>query len=105
MSTVEVENLISSKLESKEVAVYGVEIPGQEGKAGMATLTSSNVDIKQLGEEIKNALPSYAKPLFIRLAAEFDHTGKRRSFRFLNILNKVCIFNLFSKKDPLNRKK
>ena len=28
VSTTEVENIISSKLDSKEVAVYGVEIPG-----------------------------------------------------------------------------
>jgi acyl-CoA synthetase (AMP-forming)/AMP-acid ligase II len=28
VSTIEVENIISSRLDSKEVAVYGVEIPG-----------------------------------------------------------------------------
>ena len=76
VSTIEVENVISSKLNSKEVAVYGVEIPGQEGKAGMATLTSTNVNIKELGEQIIKELPAYAKPLFIRLVTEFDHTGK-----------------------------
>jgi acyl-CoA synthetase (AMP-forming)/AMP-acid ligase II len=29
VSTIEVENIISSRLDSKEVAVYGVEIPGK----------------------------------------------------------------------------
>ena len=41
----------------------------------MATLTSLSVDIKKLGEHIKADLPSYAKPLFIRLVTEFEHTG------------------------------
>ena len=29
VSTIEVENIISSRIDSKEVAVYGVEIPGK----------------------------------------------------------------------------
>ena len=41
----------------------------------MATLTSLSVDMKKLGEHIKADLPSYAKPIFIRLVAEFEHTG------------------------------
>ena len=75
VSTVEVENAISIRVNSKEVTVYGVNVPGEEGKAGMATLASTNIDIKQLGEHIKADLPSYAKPLFIRLVTEFEHTG------------------------------
>ena len=75
VSTVEVENAISLRMNSKEVTVYGVDVPGQEGKAGMATLACTNVDIKQLGEHLKADLPSYAKPLFIRLVADFEHTG------------------------------
>ena len=67
VSTVEVENTISSRLNSKEVVVYGVEINGQEGRAGMASLMTLDVDIKQLGEHLKKDLPAYAKPLFLRL--------------------------------------
>ena len=80
VSTVEVENAISSRLGSQEVIVYGVEIPGEEGRAGMATLSSClNLDLVQLCEWIKTDLPSYAKPLFIRLASELDHTGKYKN--------------------------
>ncbi len=67
MSTVEVENIISSRLNSLEVIAYGVEIKGQEGRAGMATLMSLSVDVKKLGEELKKDLTSYARPLFLRL--------------------------------------
>jgi hypothetical protein len=80
VSTVEVENAISSRLGSQEVIVYGVEIPGEEGRAGMATLSCLNLDLVQLCEWIKTDLPSYAKPLFIRLASELDHTGKLKSY-------------------------
>ena len=66
VSTVEVENVISARINSKEVIVYGVEVQNQEGRAGMATLMTLDVDIKKLGEQLKADLPAYAKPLFIR---------------------------------------
>ena len=75
VSTIEVENALSARIDSKEVVVWGVEIPGQEGKAGMATLVTNDVDIKKLGEHIKADLPAYAKPLFIRITKEVEHTG------------------------------
>ena len=34
----------------------------------MATLMTLDVDIKKLGDNLKADLPTYAKPLFIRLA-------------------------------------
>jgi solute carrier family 27 fatty acid transporter 1/4 len=76
VSTFEVENILSARVNSKEVIVYGVEVPGQEGKAGMATIVDLDVDMAALGEHIKKDLTSYAKPLFIRLEAEVEHTGK-----------------------------
>ena len=38
MSTVEVESVISSVLEQVDSVVYGVDVPGLEGKAGMAAI-------------------------------------------------------------------
>ena len=76
VATVEVENVISDKLKSTEVSVVGVEIPGQEGKAGMAIIVDDSLDVKDLNNNIKNDLTSYAKPLFIRLVKEVEHTGK-----------------------------
>jgi fatty-acyl-CoA synthase len=47
--------------------VYGVTVPGHEGKAGMAALeTDENFDITGLKVHLA-ALPAYARPLFIRL--------------------------------------
>ena len=38
VSTVEVESVISSVLEQVDSVVYGVDVPGMEGKAGMAAI-------------------------------------------------------------------
>ena len=67
MSTVEIENVISKHLESTETIVYGVEIPGEEGKAGMAVITTEKkVDFKSLYAYLKACMPAYARPLFLR---------------------------------------
>lgn len=79
VSTVEVENIISSRLDFKEVVVYGVEINGQEGKAGMATIVSTQVDVDKLANELIKDLPAYARPLFLRLTENVDHTGSLKA--------------------------
>ena len=38
VSTTEVEAVLSGLLGQEQVAVYGVTVPGEEGKAGMATI-------------------------------------------------------------------
>lgn len=75
VATIEVENVISRRLDSSEVVVYGVQIPGQEGRAGMAALKTDNLSLDELSEHIKTDLPAYARPIFIRLANELEHTG------------------------------
>lgn len=75
VSTTEVENILSANLNSKEVVVYGVPIPGQEGKAGMATIACKDLDIKEFGRIVKKDLTTFSRPLFIRLTDDIDHTG------------------------------
>jgi len=56
--------------------VYGVEIPGTEGKAGMAAVTlSGDVDFESLHYELSSSLPAYAIPIFVRIQREPDTTG------------------------------
>ena len=60
----------------EEVNVYGVTIPGNDGKAGMASLvTESDIDLKQVYSQLKDTLPSYAMPLIIRVQKEIEITG------------------------------
>ncbi len=59
-----------------EASVYGVAVPGTEGSAGMATLVAdSALDFAALRQHLRRHLPSYARPLFLRLKARIDVTG------------------------------
>lgn len=98
VSTLEVEDSISKRLNSIEVACYGVEIPGQEGKAGMiAIITESDIDLASLEEDIKKDLPQYARPVFIRLTSSIEHTGSLKAVKKQLILDNFNI-NIFSDK-------
>jgi len=56
--------------------VYGVPIPGYDGKAGMASLVAdAGVDLDALYKHIENALPPYARPVFLRITSEAETTG------------------------------
>ncbi|XDV16896.1 hypothetical protein PO909_016409, partial [Leuciscus waleckii] len=76
VSTTEVEGVLSSLLNQTDVAVYGVSVPGVEGKAGMAAIAdvTNNFDCEALLKDMQNTLPSYARPVFLRLLPEVDKT-------------------------------
>ena len=76
VSTIEVENVMSSVLDSTEVVVFGVSVGGQEGRAGMAVVLSDRLDVDKLNDKLKEALPTYARPVFIRLVKDVERTGK-----------------------------
>lgn len=64
-----------------------LQIPNVEGKAGMAAIVDEQkqLNIALLQEGIKNSLPSYARPLFLRVIEHVPMTGtscKAISFLF-----------------------
>ncbi len=60
----------------KEANVYGVAIPGMDGRAGMAALvTGSGFDIAALAGALAGNLPGYARPVFVRLQPAMEITG------------------------------
>ncbi|KAM6288922.1 LOW QUALITY PROTEIN: long-chain fatty acid transport protein 1 [Aegotheles albertisi] len=77
VSTTEVEGTLSHILNQTDVAVYGVEVPGVEGKAGMAAIADpkAKVNPNVLYQELQKVLPSYARPVFLRLLPQVDTTG------------------------------
>ena len=81
VSTVEVESVISSVLEQVDSVVYGVDVPGMEGKAGMAAIVEdgSKFDLESFLTRLKAELPPYAIPLFLRLVNTIDITGQQRT--------------------------
>ena len=59
--------------------VYGVAVPGQDGRAGMAALLlaagTQRSTAARFYEHVDRTLPRYAAPLFVRLLPEMEVTG------------------------------
>lgn len=76
VSTNEVSEAVSVFPGVKEANVYGVAIPGTDGRAGMAAIVSDpGLDLVKLHQHITKELPDYARPIFIRLGNEMEVTG------------------------------
>jgi len=59
-----------------EANVYGVKVPGADGRAGMAALVAGDgFDIGSLAGAISGNLPPYAQPVFIRILPALEITG------------------------------
>jgi fatty-acyl-CoA synthase len=58
-----------------EVIVYGVAVPGADGRAGMALLAADGTpDLEEIARALE-ALPRYARPLFLRVRRSLDVTA------------------------------
>jgi fatty-acyl-CoA synthase len=76
VSTAEVAEVLDVVPGVKEANVYGVQVPGQDGRAGMAALVvDEKFDPAQLAERAARDLPAYARPVFLRLLPELEITG------------------------------
>ncbi|CAF0720046.1 unnamed protein product [Rotaria sordida] len=79
VSTIEVENILMTVLKKNDIVVFGVEVPGFDGKAGMAVMLddpSVSTDLSTVVSELKKqGLPPYARPCFIRLTKNIELTG------------------------------
>ncbi len=78
VSTTEVENALGAFPGVEDAVVYGVEIPGTNGRCGMAALRLADgvsLDTTELAAHLDRELPAYAVPLFLRLLAQVETTG------------------------------
>ncbi len=79
VSTNEVGEIINGFPQVRFSNVYGVTVPGADGRAGMAALTledgESALDLDRFSDYVKRELPSYARPVFLRVAREPTVTG------------------------------
>jgi fatty-acyl-CoA synthase len=56
--------------------VYGVAVPGNEGRAGMAAIVcEQGCDLPALRAHFESCLPDYARPLFLRLRRSIEVTA------------------------------
>jgi fatty-acyl-CoA synthase len=76
VAALEVANRIAEYPGVSNVVVYGVEIPGSEGKACMAAIVACDgFDLTAFRRHLAANLPDYASPLFLRFCAEIQTTG------------------------------
>jgi fatty-acyl-CoA synthase len=78
VSTQEVAEAIAAYPGLELVNVYGVAVPGQDGRAGAAALLLASGTAfagARFYEHVDRTLPRYAAPLFVRLLPEMEVTG------------------------------
>ena len=76
VSTTEVASALESCRGIIDVAVYGVTVPGTEGRAGMAAVVvGPDFDLTAFRSELAGKLPEYARPVFLRIVPALDVTG------------------------------
>ena len=67
VATSEVSEAITAFPGIKEANVYGVRVPGAEGRVGMAALVvDDELDLDGFGRHVTQQLAAYARPVFLR---------------------------------------
>lgn len=77
VATLEVQEQIRRCSSVEEVTVYGVQIPGTDGRAGMAALViaqGERFDPVSFAAHVDNTLPNYARPVFVRVLRRLETT-------------------------------
>jgi fatty-acyl-CoA synthase len=60
----------------RDANVYGVAIPGTDGRAGMATVVAGGeLDLAAFRAHLSDRLPSYAQPVFLRVRDDLEVTS------------------------------
>jgi fatty-acyl-CoA synthase len=76
VSTAEVLAVLATAPGVLEGVVYGVAVPGADGRAGMAALVvDAHFDLDEFRRQASKRLPSYARPVFLRLLTSLEATG------------------------------
>ncbi len=76
VSTAEVASALAAVPGVLESVVYGVAVPGADGRAGMAALVvGEGFELGVFRARVHERLPAYARPLFLRLLPALQATG------------------------------
>jgi fatty-acyl-CoA synthase len=76
VSTTEVAEALGLFDGIQDANVYGVAVPGRDGRAGMAAIVAAdNLNLAELREHLIARLPDYARPVFLRLRRNMDMTA------------------------------
>jgi fatty-acyl-CoA synthase len=76
VSTAEVLTALTASRGVIEGVVYGVSVPGADGRAGTAALVvNADFDLAAFRAEVASRLPQYARPVFLRILSTLEATG------------------------------
>jgi fatty-acyl-CoA synthase len=84
VATSEVAEVITLLPGISEAVVYGVAIPGTDGRAGMAAIVfrdERKLDLPALRQHLTMRLPEYSVPLFLRVRRELEITATFKQIR------------------------
>jgi len=102
VSTTEVEKIFNSFNQVEISSVYGVYIPGTDGRAGMASITIKddvdNLDFDGLSGVLIENLPHYAIPIFLRIKSALSVTS---TFKLVKLTLKKEEYNIDAISDAL----
>ena len=101
VATTEVEAVANEFPGVEHSVAYGVEIPGTDGRAGMAALTLKNInqfDEGAFSRHLHEKLPAYAVPVFIRIREQEEITG---TFKYRKVELKKEHYDLNQVDEPL----
>ena len=101
VATTEVESILMEFDDIEHAVVYGVEIPHTDGRAGMAAITlkpGATPDWGALARHLREKLPAYAIPLFLRLREQEEVTG---TFKYRKVELKNEAYHLDKVTDPV----
>jgi len=82
VATTEVESAVMRWPQIQDAVVYGVEVPGRDGRCGMMFVNmkpGETLDKDGLAAQLRENLPPYAVPRFLRIGSKVDVTG---TFKF-----------------------
>ena len=101
VATTEVESMLMEFAGIEHAIVYGVEIPKTDGRAGMASITlapNAQIDWDKLTDHLRDALPPYAIPLFLRIREQQEVTS---TFKYRKVELKEEAYLLDKVSDPI----
>src|SRR6202048_897702 len=82
VATTQVEAAVAHDPNVEECTVFGVEVQGAGGRAGMAAIQlkeGTDFDGKALAKAVYELLPGYAVPLFVRIVESLEYTSTFKS--------------------------
>jgi fatty-acyl-CoA synthase len=76
VSTAEVLSALAASRGVLDGVVYGVSVPGADGRAGAAALVvGADFDLAAFRQDVAQRLPPYARPVFLRILNKLEATG------------------------------